>query len=430
MDWTSQPPRVDEVSSLAMPSSWLTWAIVAASITGVLTRPKGTSEALWASIGAVALVVLSLLPPAEALSAVLSGTDVYLFLIGMMLLAELARAEGLFDWLAAYAVRHAAGSAGRLFLLIYGVGTLVTIFLSNDATAVVLTPAVYAAAKRANAAPLPYLFACAFIANAASFVLPISNPANLVVFGDRMPSLPSWLGQFGASAVVSILLTYAALRVAQRAQLRARVCHTVPRPVLGKTGRIAAAAIALTAIVLLVCSGLSRQLGLPTFIAGCCACLLISSIKRSAPTQLLGHISWRILPLVAGLFVLVKAVEDTGALSALPGLVSTKAATAPLATAFGTGILVALAGNLVNNLPMGLFAGAAGAGAHWPPAVKAAVLIGVDLGPNLSVTGSLATLLWLIAIRREGENVSGWQFLALGALVMPPALLGSLALAF
>jgi arsenical pump membrane protein len=53
----------------------------------------------------------------------------------------------------------------------------------------------------------------------------------------------------------------------------------------------------------------------------------------------------------------------------------------------------------------------------------------VDLGPNLSVTGSLATLLWLIAIRREGENVSGWQFLALGALVMPPALLGSLALA-
>jgi arsenical pump membrane protein len=250
-----------------------------------------------------------------------------------------------------------------------------------------------------------------------------------VVFGDRMPALPAWLGQFGASAVVSILLTYVALRVAQRAQLKERVRQTVPQPTLGKTGRIAAAAIALTAIVLLVCSGLNWQLGLATFVAGCCACILISVIKRSAPTQLLGHISWRILPLVAGLFVLVKAVEDTGALSAFPGFVAAKAATAPLATAFGTGILVALAGNLVNNLPMGLFAGAAGAGAHWPPAVKAAVLIGVDLGPNLSVTGSLATLLWLIAIRREGENVSGWQFLALGALVMPPALLGSLALA-
>jgi arsenical pump membrane protein len=412
-----------------MPFHWLTWAIAAASITGMIARPKGTPEALWVSLGAMALVVLALLSPAQALAAVLSGADVYLFLIGMMLLAELAREEGLFDWLAAYAVRHAAGSASRLFLLVYAVGTLVTIFLSNDATAVVLTPAVYAAAKRANVAPLPYLFACAFIANAASFVLPISNPANLVVFGDRMPVLPAWIGRFGASAVASILLTYAVLRVAQRAQLRNPVSRNVTAPVLGKAGQIAASAIALTAVALLVCSGLNWQLGLPTFVAGSCACLLISLIKRCAPTRLLGHVSWSILPLVAGLFVLVKGIEVSGTLSPLPGFVSAKAATAPAATAFGTGILVALAGNLVNNLPMGLFAGAAGASAHWPPALKAAVLIGVDLGPNLSVTGSLATLLWLIAIRREGENVSAWRFLALGALVMPPALLGSLALA-
>jgi arsenical pump membrane protein len=412
-----------------MLSHWLTWAIAAASIAGMIARPKGTSEAMWASIGAAALVVLSLLPVSQALAAVLSGADVYLFLIGMMLLAELAREEGLFDWLAAYAVRHAHGSASRLFLLIYGVGTLVTIFLSNDATAVVLTPAVYAAAKRAESPPLPYLFACAFIANAASFVLPISNPANLVVFGDRMPALPAWLGQFGASAAVSILVTYGVLRITQRSQLREGVRQTVIQPALGNSGRIAAVAIALTAIALLVCSFLNRQLGLPTFLAGSSACLLISVIRRSAPTRLLRHISWSILPLVAGLFVLVKGIEATGALAALPAFVSAKAAASPVTTAFGTGILVALAGNLINNLPMGLFAGAAGAGAHWPAAVKAATLIGVDLGPNLSVTGSLATLLWLIAIRREGENVSAWRFLALGAVVMPPALLGALALA-
>jgi arsenical pump membrane protein len=150
-------------------------------------------------------------------------------------------------------------------------------------------------------------------------------------------------------------------------------------------------------------------------------------IKRCAPWPVLRHISWTILPLVAGLFVLVRGVEDTGALSALAGFVSAHASVAPLSTAYGTGILVALGGNLVNNLPMGLFVGAAGAGTHWPGPVNAAVLIGVDLGPNLSVTGSLATLLWLMAIRREGENVSGWRFLALGAIVMPPALLGALA---
>src|SRR5438128_9260572 len=98
-----------------------------------------------------------------------------------------------------------------MFTLIYIVGMLVTVFLSNDATAVVLTPAVYAAAKAAKAEPLPYLFVCAFIANAASFVLPISNPANLVVFGSRMPPLLLWLAQFGLPSVLSIGATYVAL---------------------------------------------------------------------------------------------------------------------------------------------------------------------------------------------------------------------------
>jgi arsenical pump membrane protein len=134
-------------------------------------------------LGAAILVALGLMPWAGALGAAGRGGDVYLFLIGMMLLAELARREGLFDTLAALAVHRAQGSATRLFGLTYVVGTVVTIFLSNDATAIVLTPAVYAATRAAKVQPLPYLFICAFIANAASFALPISNPANLVLFG-------------------------------------------------------------------------------------------------------------------------------------------------------------------------------------------------------------------------------------------------------
>src|SRR4051794_41968942 len=129
----------------------------------------------------------------------------------MMLIAELARLEGLFDYLAALAVEYAGGSPQRLFLLIYIVGTLVTVLLSNDATAIVLTPAVYAATRAAGAKPLPYLFVCAFIANAASFVLPISNPANLVVFGGHMPPLMSWVAQFGLPSILSIGVTYVAL---------------------------------------------------------------------------------------------------------------------------------------------------------------------------------------------------------------------------
>ena len=161
-------------------STVLIWLIAAASIAGVLFRPKEWPEAVWACLGAFLLVVSGLLPLSQAGIAVGKGTDVYLFLTGMMLLSELARKEGVFDWLAGLAVAAAKGSCARLFGLVYIVGIVVTVFLSNDATAVVLTPAVYAAVQKARTKALPYLLICAFIANAASFVLPISNPANLV----------------------------------------------------------------------------------------------------------------------------------------------------------------------------------------------------------------------------------------------------------
>jgi arsenical pump membrane protein len=91
------------------------------------------------------------------------------------------------------------------------------------------------------------------------------------------------------------------------------------------------------------------------------------------------------------------------------------------------GIVTAVADNIANNLPVGLLAGSVAAADHLPKPVTAAILIGVDLGPNLSVTGSLATILWLVALRRENLEVSSWRFLRLGWLVMFPALTLALA---
>ena len=186
------------------------WIISFLAIAGVIIRPFKIPEAVWAVTGAIILVVFQLMLPSEALTGISKGTDVYLFLTGMMLLAETAREEKLFDWLAAHATRLAKGSPNRLFLLIYLVGVIVTTFLSNDATAVVLTPAVAAAVKAAKVdKPLPYLLICAFIANAASFVLPISNPSNLLVFAGRMPALWTWLAAFALPSVAAIGLTFA-----------------------------------------------------------------------------------------------------------------------------------------------------------------------------------------------------------------------------
>ena len=326
-------------------------------------------------------------------------------------------------------MRWAKGSAKRLFLIVYAVGTLVTVLLSNDATAVVLTPAVYAAATAARVEPLPYLFICAFIANAASFVLPISNPANLVIFGSQMPPLGQWLTQFTLPSLASIGVTYALLRFTQRNALRQPVAIDPSDEPLSVAGRCVALGIGLTAAALLTASAFDWQLGLPTFVAGSVVTIAVLLIGRTSPWPLLRDVSWGVLPLVAGLFILVAAVEQTGVLRNLTETLHAAAAASPHRTGFGAGMIVALASNLINNLPAGLIAANVSQAAAVPPDVTAGILIGVDLGPNLSVTGSLATILWLIALRREGEAVTAWQFLKLGLIVMPPALVAALALA-
>lgn len=350
----------------------------------------------------------------------------YLFLIGMMVLAELARQQGLFDWLAMVAARHARGSARRLFDLVFLVGILVTVFLSNDATAVVLTPAVYAAARAAGARPLPYLFICAFIANAASFVLPISNPANLVVYGSQMPPLLDWLQRFTLPSLAAIGLTYLALRFSQREALRQPLrTDIVPQP-LAAGARLTGIGILLTAAVLMLASALHADLGLPTFIAGLATAGLIHLKQRLSPLPVLRHVAWGVLPMVAGLFVLVEGLALSGAIDALARALLRLARDSAGGALWGAGIVAALASNVINNLPAGLIAGSVGQIADLPAQTAGALLIGVDLGPNLSITGSLATLLWLIAVRREGQHVGALRFLKLGAWVMPPALLGAL----
>lgn len=413
----------------------LTWGIAGVATAGVITRPFRWPEAVWAVAGATLLLVLGLLSFADAWAGIRKGTDVYLFLTGMMLLSELARKEGLFDWMAALAASHAKGSPARLFTLVYAVGIVVTVFLSNDATAVVLTPAVYAATRTAKVSkPLPYLLVCAFIANAASFVLPISNPANLVVFGgDHMPPLLDWLRTFALPSAVAIVVTYVALRLTQRRTLAADTVETmVEQPVLGFPAKVAGIGILATAFVLIGASALGLDLGLPTLIAGLVTAIVIVAVNRESPAAVIKDISWGVLPLVAGLFVLVEALDRTGVIRALAGALQQAAATAPQVAAGAAGLIVAFASNLVNNLPAGLVAGSAVQSAAVPKTVAGAVLIGIDLGPNLSVTGSLATILWLTALRREGIEVGAWQFLKLGSLVMIPALiltLGALLIA-
>lgn len=398
------------------------WCIALVSIALVLIRPKEWPEAWWATAGAALLVLSRLIAPGAAFKAVVKGMDVYLFLTGMMIMSELARREGVFDWVAAHAVQASKGSRGRLFVLIYGVGVAVTIFLSNDATAVVLTPAVAAAVRAADAEPLPYLMICAFIANAASFVLPISNPANLVVYSGGMPPLGRWLATFALASIVSVSVTFAVLRWLSRSLLRGKVKTDVEQKPLSPTGKVTLWGIALLAVTLITASSLNADLGAPACVAGLVVAAAVSFRDHNTPKDVGKGVSWSVLPLVAGLFVIVEALNGAGALAGAVHALQMLKTRPPLEAALSSGFGIALLSNLMNNLPSGLISGAAVKAAGATGALRNAVLIGVDLGPNLSVTGSLATILWLIAIRREGQHVGFWKFLQWGALAMPAAL--------
>jgi arsenical pump membrane protein len=417
-----------EIANVILP------CIVASSIVLMLTRPRGIPEVWWISGGALLLIALRLVPLKVAGQAVAKGSDVYLFLIGMMLLSELAREQGVFDWVASVAVRGANGSCSRLFLLVYGAGTLVTIFMSNDATAVVLTPAILTAVRKAKVPPLPYLFVCALIANAASFVLPISNPANLVVFHTGMPPLGTWLADFGVSSLLSIVATFLVMRILFRHELCKSIECEVEDAKLSGNGKLVLAGLALMIAVLLMASSMKKDLGLPTCFAALAITAVVSIKSRTNPITLAREISWGTLLLVAGLFVMVDAVESQGALNLTQQWLAWASGLGQNVGAMVVGFAVGIANNIVNNLPLGLIAGGTIQAAHTKGLMANAVLIGVDLGPNLSATGSLATILWLLALRKDsggdtsGEkpDVSFWKFLKVGAVAMPVALFAAL----
>ncbi len=399
------------------------WTIAALTIALMLLRPRGIPEVVWTSFGAILLIVTGLITVPLAGRAIARGLNVYLFLTGMMLLAVMGKRYGVFDWLAALAIRGAKGSPRRLFTLVFFVAVIVTAFLSNDATAVVLTPAVLAAVRRARANPMPYLFICALIANAAGFLLPISNPANLVVFNHIMPPLAEWLAMFLLPACVAITVTYGLMRWVFRHELTGECNSHAAHPPLSHTGRMVLIGMCAVATLLLIASGLHWSLGLPTCLAASIVAVFALVHRKESPMLLLRGISWSVIPLVAALFIIVAATEQAGALITLRHAMEIASTWTPAAGALAVGAFTGFGTNLVNNLPLGLIAGTTLRAAPVHTLMQKAVLIGIDLGPNLSVNGSLATMLWLMALRKEGLEISGWRFLKAGLILMPPTLL-------
>jgi arsenical pump membrane protein len=249
-----------------------------------------------------------------------------------------------------------------------------------------------------------------------------------------MPPLGTWLADFGVPSLLSIIVTFFVMRLLFRNELCKSIDCEVDEAELSGNGKLVLAGLALMIGVLLTASAFKKDLGLPTCLAALVITAVVSIKAKNNPIKLAREVSWATLLLVAGLFVLVDAVESQGALNVTQQWLAWASGLGQNVGTMVVGFAVGIANNIVNNLPLGLIAGGTIQAAHTKGLIANAVLIGVDLGPNLSVTGSLATILWLLALRKgavEGTeedklDVSFWKFLKVGAIAMPVALFAAL----
>jgi arsenical pump membrane protein len=238
--------------------------------------------------------------------------------------------------------------------------------------------------------------------------------------------LAGWLKIFFLPSLAAVLVTFASLAWCFRKSLRGRMEGTPAPAPLTPEGRLALLSLLAAAILLIACSTFGIPLGGPTFGGAVLAVMIVARRKMSLFARVLRSVTWSVIPLVAGLFVIVEALRTAGlahlGLAGLHHLAGLPEWASKQTAAFA----VALLSNGMNNLPVGLICGSALRHMGVSALVAHAMLIGVDLGPNLSVTGSLATILWLIALRRENVEVSAGQFFKAGVVAMPLALFCSL----
>jgi len=407
--------------------------VFAVTLVAIVTRPRRIGEAWWALAGAALMLVTGAVTPLSALQAIDSEWNLFLFFLGLMLTAAVADMAGFFDWAAGLAAAAAGGSGRRLLFNVFVLGAVITTFLSNDATAIILTPVVYTIATRLRLRVMPYLFAVSFVANAASMTLPISNPIN-VLTGDHLhASLAVYEGHLLAASVAAVAISLVIFMAVFWRSTGRRFEFDWRSALTGAIAdrtffRLVVAGLCVLAIAYVVGSALLLPLGAIAVAGGAGLLVIAVSRRRLSREHLRAHVSPTLFLYIAGLFVLVRGVQDAGITTALVSGTISHANTA--ASAVFAGLLgSAVISNLVNNLPgilvllSGAQAGGVAAALRTPFLFGA--LAGADLGPNLTPVGALSTMLWLVIVRRRGVEVSAWDYLRLGALVAPLTLIAA-----
>jgi arsenical pump membrane protein len=377
----------------------------------------------------VLVLVLRLVPVGEALHLEASTWNIFLFFLGMMAVAALADQSGVIDLVAHSAARLARGRVALLYGAVFLVGAVISLLFANDSAALVLTPIVYALVVRLALDPLPFVFATTFIADTASVGLPVSNPLNVIVADSFHLDLGSYVSHLWLSAVVAVLINVSAFFVIFRHSLAGRFEYP-PYPEPGRGIASAVLILIVIAVAYLIASAFLFPLGIMALAGAAVLASNLWRLGRLDVARLGREISWPIFAFIAGMQLVVRGLSDAGVTAALGRVLADAAGTSHLSAITATAVGTAVGSNLINNLPMALVMTTTIPPLHVSHATRLdliySTILGCDLGPNLTHLGSLATFIWLFFLRRQGIDVSTWDYFRIGVVVTPLMLLGAI----
>lgn len=384
-----------------------------------VARPRGWPELFAAVPAAAILVATGAISVHDAAAEVATLLHVVAFLGAVLVLAQLCDDEGLFEAAGAAMARADVGPPQHLLRRVFVIAACLTAVLSLDATVVLLTPVVLTMVRRRRAPMRPHAYATAHLANTASLLLPVSNLTNLLAFQATGLSFVRFTALMAAPWLVATAVVYLIFRWFFRADLRATPEHLragppPPVPVFA----LVVLGLTLAGFVVAETFGVA-----PAWAAVAGATVLAGRglvLRRSTPAGILRAANAGFLVFVLALGVVVRAVVDNGLGDRMSALLP---AGAGLAALLGVAAVAAILANLVNNLPATLVLVPLVAPAG--PVAVLAVLIGVNIGPNLTYAGSLSNLLWRRVLRRYGVRAGVGEYTRLGLCTVPPTLLAA-----
>jgi arsenical pump membrane protein len=401
----------------------LSCVLLAVVLTTAITRPKWLPEAAAAGLAAVVVIACGALPWQQARTEAGRLLPVLAFLGAILVVGHVCQQEGLFTAAGARLARASRGSPVRLLGGVFGLASVTTAVLSLDTTVVLLTPVVHDTATRLRLRPKPHVYACTHLANSASLLLPVSNLTNLLAFSVAGLTLVHFGALMALPWLVAIAVEYAAFRWFFAGDL-VTAGPAAARAAEAPLPRIPRFAL-VTVLATLAGFAVTSVAGLnPAWAAAAGAVVLAArSLVRGQdrPAGLAQALSVPFLVFVLGLGIVVEAVVRNGLGGVLTRVIPAGSSLPSLLALAG---LAALLANLVNNLPavLVLLSALAGRGLLGGPGPVLAVLIGVDVGPNLTYAGSLATLLWRRLLADRDHHTDLGEFTRLGLLTVPAGL--------